>query len=81
MHKINILLNANALLKRVNRCKLKFKCKPWITLGLQKSMSMKKKLLTKSIKKKDHTLKEEFHTNCKIYRNLLLNLMKKSKQA
>ena len=33
------------------------------------------------INKKDPVLKEEFHTKYKKYRNLLSNLMKKSKQA
>ena len=61
--------------------KLKFKSKPWITLGLQKSISVKNKLLTNFINKKDPILKEEFHTNYKKYRNLLSTLMKKSKQA
>ena len=61
--------------------KLKFKSKPWITLGLQKSISAKNKLLKNFINKKDPVLKEEFHTKYKIYRNLLSTLMKKSKQA
>ena len=49
--------------------------------GLQKSISVKKKLLKNFINKKDPILKEEFHTNYKKYRNLLSTLMKKSKQA
>ena len=60
---------------------LKFKSKPWIILGLQKSISVKNKLLTNFINKTDPTLKEECHTNQKKYRNLLSTLMKKSKQA
>ena len=43
------LLDTNALLKRINKYKLKFKCKPWITLGLQKSMSMRKNSLQISL--------------------------------
>ena len=68
-------------LKKINKYKLKFKSKPWITLGLQKSISVKNKLLANFINKKDPILKEEFHTNYKKYRNLLSTLMKKSKQA
>ena len=60
---------------------MKFKSKPWITLGLQKLISVKNKLIRKSINKKDAVLKEEFHTNYKKYRNLLSTLVKKSKQA
>ena len=60
---------------------MKFKSKPWITLGLQKSVPVKNKLLKSFINKKDPILKEEFHTNYKKCRNLLSTLMNKSKQA
>ena len=60
---------------------MKFNSKTWITLGLQKSISVKNKLLKNFINKKDPIRKEEFHTNYKKYRNLLYTLMKKSKQA
>ena len=76
--KINMLLDTNAPLKRVKKYKLKFKSKPWIMLGLQKSVSVKNKLLTNFINKKDPILKEERHTNYKKYRNLLSTLIKKS---
>ena len=76
-----MLLDTYAPLKRVKKYKLKFKSKPWITLGLQKSMSVKNKLLINFINKKDPILKEECHSNYKKYRNLLSALMKKSKQA
>ena len=35
LDKINMLLDTYASLKRINKYKLKFKSKPWITLGLQ----------------------------------------------
>ena len=76
-----MLLDTYAPLKKINKYKLKFKSKPWITLGLQKSVSGINKLLTNCINKKDPILKEEFHTNYKKYRDLLSTLMKKSKQA
>ena len=76
-----MLLDTYAPLKKINKYKLKFKSKPWITLGLQKSISVKNKLLANFINKKDPILKEEFHTNYKKYRYLLSTLMKKSKQA
>ena len=38
---INMLLDTYPPLKRINKYKLKFKSKPWITLGLQKSISEK----------------------------------------
>ena len=81
LDKINILLDTYAPLKRINKCKLKFKSKPWLTLGLQKSISVKNKLLTNYINKRYPILKEELHTQYKIYKNLLFTLIKKSKQA
>ena len=60
---------------------MKFKSKPWIISGFQKSISVKNKSLKKFINKKDTILKEEFHINYKKYRTLLSTLMKKSKQA
>ena len=62
LDKINMLLDTYAPLKRINKYKLKFKSKPWITLGLQKSISVKNKLLTNFINKKAPVIKEEFHT-------------------
>ena len=73
-----MLLDTYAPLKK-NKYKLRFKSKPWITPGLQKSIFVKNKLLTNLIKKKDPILKEELHNNYKKYRNLLSTL--KSKQA
>ena len=76
-----MLLDTYAPLKKINKHKLKFKSKPWITLCLQKSIFVKNKLLTNFINKKDPILKQEFHTNYKKYKNLFSILMKKSKQA
>ena len=76
-----MLLDTYARLKKINKYKLKFKSKPWITLGLEKSIYLKNKLLANFINKNDPILKEEFHTNYKKYINLLSTLMKKSKQA
>ena len=45
------LLKTDAPLKRINECKLKFKSKSWITLPLQKSISVKNKLLVNSIRR------------------------------
>ena len=81
LDKINMLLDTYAPLKRINKYKLKFKSKPWITLDLQKSISVKNKFLTNFINKKDLVLKEEFHTKYKKYRNLPSTYTKKSKQA
>ena len=55
-----MLLDTYAPLKRVNKYKMKFKSKPWITLGLQKSMSMKNKLLKNSLIRKTLYQKRNF---------------------
>ena len=45
--KINMLLDTYAPLKKIDKYKMKFKSKPYITLGLQKSISVKNKFLKK----------------------------------
>ena len=40
LDKTNMLLGTYAPLKKINKYNLKFKSKPWITLGLQKSISV-----------------------------------------
>ena len=62
-----MLLDTYVPHKRINKYRLKFQSKPWITLGLQKSVSVKNKLLTNFINKKDPIRKEEFKTT-KIYK-------------
>ena len=57
-----------------------FKAKPWIKFDIQKSVSVKNKLLKKFINKKDPQIKAECHEKYKKYRNLLSTLLKESKQ-
>ena len=77
---INVVLNKYAPLKKFKKYKLRFKNKPWITSGIQKSIYIKNKLLKKFINKKDPQSKAIFHEQYKTYRNLLSTLMKQSKQ-
>ena len=79
--KFNSILDLYAPLKKISKQKLKFRNKPWITLGLKKSISIKNHLLTKYIKLKDVTLKNEAQIKYKQYRNLLSTLMKESKKS
>ena len=60
---------------------LKFKAKPWITFGIQKSVSIKRKLLNKFISKKDLQVKAKFHEKYKTYRYLRCTLMMESKHS
>ena len=45
LDKINMLSDNYAPLKRINKYKLKLNSKPWITLDLQKSISVKNKII------------------------------------
>ena len=53
------ILDKHAPLKKLRKYKLKFKTKPWITIALQKSISIKSKLFSDFINKKDLTQKTE----------------------
>ena len=74
--KYKSILNLYATLKKSSKQKTKFRNKSWLTRGLQKSISIKNHLLTKYIKLKDVTLKNEAQIKYKQYRNLLSTLMK-----
>ena len=52
-------------LKKISKYKLKFKTKPWITSGIQKSISIKNKLSKKLINKKDPQIKAKCHKKYK----------------
>ena len=68
------------VLKHINKYKLKFKSKPWITPAIQKSISVKNNLLKRFINSKDPQTKNAFHEQYKYYRNMLSTLLKKAKQ-
>ena len=76
LNKLNNLLHCYAPFKKISKYKLKFKTKPWINPGLQKSISIKNKLLTKYIKIKNHDKKLELQKKYKNHRNLLSTLVK-----
>ena len=78
--KFNSILYLYAPLKKISKQKIKFRNKPWITLGLQKSVSIKNHLLTKHTKLIDATTKNETKTNNKQYRNLCI-VMKNGKKS
>ena len=50
LNAMNSLLNKDAPFKKISKYKLKFKTKPWITLGIQKSISINKPLKKQTIK-------------------------------
>ena len=79
LNHINSVLDSNVPFKKVNKYKLKFKIKPWITLAIQKSVSVKKYFLKKFMNYIDSQTKEHLHTRFKDFRNLLFTLLKSSK--
>ena len=81
LDEINDLLSKHAPEKRLSKQKLKFKSRPWITSGIQKSISVRNTLSTKHIKLKDPLKKAEVYEKYRQYRNLISTLLKKSKQS
>ena len=80
LDKMNSILDEHAPLKQVNKYKLKFKSKPWITPAIQKSISVKNSLLKRFINSNDLKSKDIFHEQYKDYKNMLSTLLKKVKQ-
>ena len=78
---MNSILDAHAPLKKVNKYKLKFKTKPWITSDLKKLISIKNNLLKKFIAAKDPERKGRYHKEYKEYRKMLSTILKQSKTS
>ena len=76
---LNATLDIHTPYKKGNKYKLRFKIKPWITPGLQQSMSVKNPLLKKFINCTHSQTKEYLHTRYKDYKNLLSTLLKRSR--
>ena len=68
-------------LAKSKKKKLRLRFKPWITLGLQKSISIKNSLFSKFIKSNDINQKNEKHIKYKQYRNFISTLPKRSKRS
>ena len=60
LNKIYELLNNFAPFKKTNKYKLKSKSEPWITPGLQKSISVKNKVLSDFIDKRILLVKQNY---------------------
>ena len=79
LNKMDPMLDTHAPLKKVNKYKLKFKTKPWITPALQKSISIKNNLLKKFKTAKNPQIKERYHKEYKDNRKLLSTILKQIK--
>ena len=76
---MNAILDIHAPYKKVNKNRLRFKIKLWVTPALQKSLTVKNYLLKKFINCNDSQTKEQLCTRYKEYKNLLSILLKRSK--
>ena len=81
MKKFNLIFDKYLPLKTLTKQKFKFKTKPWIAPGLQKSVSIKNKLPTKFIKLEESALKNEAQTKYRLYINMLNLLLEISKHT
>ena len=76
-------------LKKVNQTEIKIQNRAldytWLTkkknISIKNTFSIKNKLLTKFIKLKEPTLKNEAHTKYKLYRTMLATLLKRRKHT
>ena len=76
----NSLLERYAPLTPVTKKDLKTQSKPWITKGILTSVKKKAKIHGKLLKAKDQIRKEALNQEYNIYKNLLANITKKSKE-
>ena len=76
----NSLLDRYAPLKQVTKKDMKTQSKPWLKKGILTSIRKKDKIHSKSFKAKVQTRKEALKQEYKIYKNLLTNITKKSKE-
>ena len=74
----NKLIDSHAPLKKIKNQKQISK-KPWITNGIRNSINHKDRLYKKYITTKNNKLKTTRHTEFKQYRNLLVKILRQSK--
>ena len=74
---VSNIIDRHIPVKQLSRRELKLKSKPWITLGIKKSIQIKKNLYKKIIKTKS----TYYHSKFKIYRNKINHLLRISKKA
>ena len=76
----NSLLDKHAPMKQITKKEIETKSKPWITKGILTSINKKYKIRSKSLKANDQNRKEALNQEYKMYKNILTNITKKSKE-
>ena len=77
---INRIIDLHAPLKKFTVKEGNLDRKPWITKGIQKSLSRKDKIYKKMVKEKDLTLKIQFEKDYKQLKQKIFNITRSSKR-
>ena len=76
----NKLLDKHIPLKKVSNKSFQRGFKPWITIGILKSLRKRSELHSRYLRAKDPERKQSLYHRFKLYRNMLVTLVRKSKQ-
>ena len=79
-YKIEKLLDEMAPYRKVTKNELRLEQRPWITRGILVSMRKRDKLFKSMAREKDPNIKSEITMSYKLYRNLIVTLLKQSKK-
>ena len=77
---MDALLDKHMPLKKISNKRFKLMFKPWITGGILKSLKKRRDLHNRFIRAKTTDNKEILFNRFKVYRNMLVTLIRKSKQ-
>ena len=75
----NKLLDKHIPLKKISNKSFKRKFKPWITTGILKSLRKRSELHSRYLRAKDSERKELLYNRFKVYRNMIVTLIRKNK--
>ena len=81
LSKLNYIIDKYMPLKKLSNREYKRRFKPWITNGILNSISRKNKLYNKYSKTKDELMKQQVFDEYKSLRNIVNELLRKSKKS
>ena len=77
---ITKLLDEMAPFRKITKKEIKLKQHPWISQGILTSMKKRDKLYKDFLQERNNTARESLHAKYKQYRNMIINLIRKSKR-
>ena len=77
---VNNLLDEHMPQKKISNKRFKLKFKPWLTKGILKSLKKRRDLHSRFLRAKTIENKQSLYGRFKLYRNMLVTLIRKSKQ-